>query len=87
MLAEVNHCMVITLLYRYRGVFTNLKLLEGYNGSPGSRLPQSKGIIGRVFPVGQQGEHIESIQHAGDDILLVLGCRSQARELNECLKQ
>ena len=64
-----------------------LKLLEGYNGSSRSRLPQSKGIIGRVFPVSQQGECVESIKHAGDDILLILSRRSQARELNERLKQ
>ena len=63
-----------------------LKLLECYNGSSRSRLPQSKGIIGRVFPISQQGECVESIQHAGDNILLILSCRSQARELNKSLK-
>ena len=40
---------------------TYLKLLECYNGSSGSRLPQSKGVIGRVFPISQQGERVESI--------------------------
>ena len=69
----------------YTCTYTHLKLPEGYNGCSGNRLPQSKGVISRVFPISQQGECVESIQHAGDDILLILSRRSQARELNERL--
>ena len=92
-----NTCCVLTALKHFYDpfneatvsyyIFKYLKLFEGYNGCSGSRLPQSKGIIARVVPISQQGECAESIQHASDDILLILSRRPQARELNKCLKK